>query len=63
VQVDPIKSTSKAPGTKRLKLKYDKLLWNVAFKFHLRPYSEAALTKKPKKGAAAAAAGGAKRKR
>jgi len=26
VQVDPIKPTSKAPGTKRLKLKYDEVL-------------------------------------
>jgi len=37
VQVDPIKPTLKAPGTKRLKLKYDKLLSNFAFKFQLAP--------------------------
>jgi hypothetical protein len=28
VQVDPIKTKLKAPGTKRLKLKYDELLSN-----------------------------------
>ena len=40
MQVDPIKLTLKAPGTKRLKLKYDKLLSTSAFNFILRRYSE-----------------------
>jgi len=40
VQVDPIKPTLKAPGTKRLKLEYDVLLSNLAFKFILRRYIE-----------------------
>ena len=31
----------KSPGTKRLKLKYDKLLSNVALKFNVRRYSKA----------------------
>ena len=35
VQVDPIKPTLKAPGTKRLKLKYDKLL-QMLLKFCFR---------------------------
>jgi len=39
VQVDPIKPTLKAPGTKRLKLEYYKLLSSFAFKFNLRRYS------------------------
>ena len=38
VQVDPIRPTLKAPGTKRLKLKYDGPLSNFAFKFKLRRY-------------------------
>jgi len=38
-QVDPIKPTLKAPGIKLLKLKYDKLLSNFAFKFILRRYN------------------------
>jgi len=40
VQVDPIKPTLMAPRTTRLKLKYDKLLSSVAFKFNLRSYTE-----------------------
>jgi hypothetical protein len=39
VQVDPIKPSLKAPGIKRLKLKYDKPLSNFAFKFNLRRYT------------------------
>jgi len=39
VQVDPIKPTLKAPGTKRLKVKYDKPLSKFAFKFNLRRYT------------------------
>ena len=38
VQVDPIKPTLKAPGTKRLKLKYVEPFSNFAFKFNLRRY-------------------------
>ena len=54
MQVDPIKFGLKAPGSERLKLKYDELLSNVAFKTNLRRYSlaRAALT------ALAALAGG-----
>ena len=37
VQVDPIKPTLKAPGTNRLKLKYDQLLSSFAIKLKLRP--------------------------
>jgi len=37
VQVDPIKLTLKAPGTKRLKLKYDELLSKIAKQFQLAP--------------------------
>jgi len=32
VQVEPSKPMLKAPGTKRLKVKYDELLYNIAFK-------------------------------
>jgi len=39
VQVDPIKPKLKPPGTKRLKLKYDKPLSKSAFKFNLHHYS------------------------
>jgi len=39
VQVDPITPTLKAPGTKRLKLKYHKLLSSFAFNCNLRRYS------------------------
>ena len=39
MQVEPIKPTLKAPVTKRLKLQYETLLSNVAFKFNLRRYS------------------------
>jgi hypothetical protein len=45
VHVDPIKPTLKTPGTKRLTLKYNRLLsillqfcFNFAFKFNLRRY-------------------------
>ena len=40
VQVDPIRPTLKAPNTKRLKLKVDELLSNVAFNFNSRRYTE-----------------------
>ena len=39
MQVDPIKSTLKAPGIKLLKLEHDKPLSNFAFKFNLRRYN------------------------
>jgi hypothetical protein len=39
VEVDPIRPTLKAPGTKRLKQKNDGLLSSFAFKFNLRRYS------------------------
>jgi len=41
VQVDPIKLKLKATGTVRLKLKYDNLLSNYAFKFNLRRSAKA----------------------
>ena len=40
MQVDPIKPTLKAPGTKRLNLSHDQLLSSVAFKFNLCRYTE-----------------------
>ena len=43
VQVDPTKSTLKAPGIKLLNLKDDKPLSNFAFKFNLRRYTKGAL--------------------
>ena len=39
VQVDAMKPTLKAPGTKRLKLYYDEPPSNSAFKFNLHRYS------------------------
>ena len=41
MQVGPMKPTLKAPGTKRLKLKYDVPQLNFAFEFNLRRYIEA----------------------
>jgi hypothetical protein len=38
VQIDPIKSALKPPGTKRLNLEYDEPPSNFAFKFNLRRY-------------------------
>jgi hypothetical protein len=38
VQVDRIKPAVKAPGTKRLKLKFDEQHSIFAFNFHLRRY-------------------------
>jgi hypothetical protein len=40
VQVDPVKSTLKAPGTKRLKLECEESLSNFAFKFNLCRYTK-----------------------
>ena len=36
MQIDPIKPTVKAPGTKRWNLKSDEVLSSFAFKFNLR---------------------------
>jgi hypothetical protein len=41
MQVDPIKPTLKAPGTKILNLKYYKLLSGFAYKANLRRYTKA----------------------
>jgi len=43
VQVDPIKPTLKAPGSARLKLKYDNLLSRFAFHFNLRRHNKAVI--------------------
>ena len=43
MQVDPIKSTLKAPGTERLKLECDVLLSNFAFDFNVRRYTKVGL--------------------
>ena len=40
MQVDPMKSMLKPPGTKHLKLKRDILLSTFAFKIKLRRYTE-----------------------
>ena len=40
MQVDPIRPTLKAPGTKRFKLDCDELLSTFALKFNLRRYSQ-----------------------
>ena len=40
MQVEPIKPMLKAPGNKRLKLKYNILLSSVAFNVNLRHYIE-----------------------
>ena len=39
MHVDPIKPQLIAPGTRRLKLKYDKPHLNFAFNFNLRRYT------------------------
>ena len=39
MQIDPIIPTLKAPGSNRLKLKYDQLVSSFAFKFNLRRYT------------------------
>jgi len=39
VQIIPIRHVSKAPGSKRLKLKYDELHSNVGSEFNLRRYT------------------------
>ena len=40
MRVDTMKPKLKPPGTERLKLRYDSLLSNSAFKFNLRRYTE-----------------------
>jgi hypothetical protein len=45
VQVDPIKSTLKAPRSSGLKLEHEKLLSTSAFKFKLRRYTAELLRK------------------
>ena len=40
MQIDPFKPTLKAPGIRRLNLKYDDLLSSFAFNFNLRRYNE-----------------------
>ena len=40
MQVEPMKSKLTAPGTKRLKLKYDNLLSFFAFKLNSRRYKQ-----------------------
>jgi len=47
VQVDPIEPTLIAPETNRLKLQYDGLLSNFAFKFNLRSYTRARASTTP----------------
>ena len=39
MQIDPIKLSVKAPGSERLKLKYEKLVSSCGFKFNLRRYN------------------------
>ena len=41
MQLDPIKPTLKAPGSKRLKLHYDASLSTFAFRFNLRRHKAA----------------------
>ena len=40
MQVHPIKPTLKSPGTKLLKLKYEKLVSNFAFNFNFCRYTQ-----------------------
>ena len=47
MQVDPIKPTLKAPGTKRLKQEQDEPLSSSAFNFNLRRYSVGAAAYAP----------------
>jgi len=49
VQVDPIKPTLKAPGTRRLKLKCDILRSTSSFKFNLRRYKEGVMILSPER--------------
>jgi hypothetical protein len=46
VQVDPIKPTLKAPGSKRLILKHDRLVLDLGFNFNLRRCTEASKSAK-----------------
>jgi len=47
VQVEPIEPMLKAPGTKRLKLRYDESLSNFAFNFNLHRYNKGNDNKDP----------------
>jgi len=47
VRVLPIKPRLKAPGTKRLKMKHDRLLSNLAFNFNWRRYTRAPSSSAP----------------
>ena len=47
MQADPIKPTLKPPGTKLLRLKYEKVVSNLAFNFNLRRYSKAVAAPPP----------------
>jgi hypothetical protein len=51
VRVDPIKPTLKAPGTERLKLKYEELLSNFGLKFNSRRYISALYSDEVEAGA------------
>jgi len=44
VQLDPMTRTLDAPGTKRLKLKYDEMLANFAFKIPTCDFTSRAAT-------------------
>jgi hypothetical protein len=47
VQANPIKPKLKAPGSKRLKLKYGALFSRFAFNFDLRRYTSASVPWRP----------------
>jgi hypothetical protein len=57
VQVDPVKSKMKPPGTKRLKLNCDILLSTFAFQVSLRRYTTAAAAAHGGHGARAVSTG------
>ena len=59
VQLDPIKSTLRAPVIKRLKLNYDEPLSNFAFNFNLRRYNLASCSLEERRAADMATGGGA----
>jgi hypothetical protein len=51
VQVDPIKPTLKAPGTQRLKPRYDESVPSFAFNFNLRRYKRVIVNRERASGA------------
>ena len=61
MQIDPVRPVLKAPGTKRLKLKYNETSLNFAFKFDLRRFVKANMTAAlaSEHGAVASLVGGA----